>query len=110
MSSEVSDYLDEKVAQIEKSTGEDSALARLEVELGRAAGHHKHSEHMYFAELQLIRPGIPRLVAHNHEASVNAAIDNAKDELLLQLRREKRVHNRVWRKGGALAKRLLRLE
>ncbi|MDR3571395.1 MAG: HPF/RaiA family ribosome-associated protein [Candidatus Pacebacteria bacterium] len=110
MTPEVSDYLDDKLAQVEKSLGLDATQSRLEVELGRATGHHKHSEYQYFAEIQLVRPGSARLVAHNHEPSVNAAIDNAKDELLMQLRKEKRTHNRLWRRGGALAKRLLRLE
>jgi ribosome-associated translation inhibitor RaiA len=110
MTPEVSDHLDGKLAQIEKTLGGGSELARLEVELGRATGHHKHSEYLYVAELQLIRPGEQRLVASNHEPTIDAAIDNANDELLRQLRQEKRLHARVWRRGGALAKRLLRLE
>jgi ribosome-associated translation inhibitor RaiA len=110
MTPEVSDYLDDKLAQIEKSAGSGSEQARCEVEIGRAAGHHKHSEYMYFAEIQFMRPGSARLVARNHEPTVNAAIDNAKEELVRQMQREKRLHTRVWRKGGAFAKRLLRLE
>jgi ribosome-associated translation inhibitor RaiA len=50
------------------------------------------------------------LVASNHEPTVNAAIDNAKDELMRQLRQDKKLHSRLWRKSGAFAKRLLRLE
>lgn len=110
MTPEVSDYLDEKLAQIEKNIGADSVQSRVEVEVGRATGHHKHSDHMYFAEIQLIRPGMARVVARNHEPTVNAAIDNAKDELLRQMHREKKLHSRLWRRSGALAKRLLRLE
>jgi len=110
MTPEVSNYLEDKIAQIEKSAGADWAQARIEVEVGRATGHHKHSDYMYFAEFQVLRPGNSRLVATNHEPTVNAAIDNAKDELLRQLRQEKKLHARVWRKSGALAKRLLRLE
>lgn len=107
---EASSYLDDRISHIEKFIGSDSATARMEVEVGRAEGRHKHSEYHYFAELQLIRPGFPRLVAHNHEPTINAAIDNAKDELLRQLRQDKKLHARLWRKGGAFAKRLLRLE
>jgi ribosome-associated translation inhibitor RaiA len=107
---EVTDHLDEKLAQIEKNAGPDSTQARIEVEIGRAAGHHKHSEYMYFAEFQLVRPGMSRLIARNNEPTINAAIDNAKDELLVQLHREKRLHSRLWRRGGAFAKRLLRLD
>lgn len=107
---EISNYLDEKLTQIEKHVGSETGAARIEVELARDGGHHKHSEYMYFAEIQLVRPGRARLVASNHEPTVNAAIDNARDELVLQLRKEKRLHNRLWRQGGAFAKRLLRLE
>lgn len=110
MPPEIAKYLDDRISHIERFLGEESDVARLEVELGRATGHHKHSEYMYFAEFQLMRPGVARVVAHNHEPTVNAAIDNAKEELLRQVQREKRLHTRVWRKGGALAKRLLRLE
>lgn len=110
MTPEVAAYLDDKIAQIEKSAGPNPEQARVEVELGKATGHHKHSEYLYFAEIQLIRPGETRIVARNHEPTVNSAIDNANGELLRQLHQEKKLHTRVWRKGGALAKRLLRLE
>ena len=100
---EVSEYLDQRVAQIEKTLGAESEQARFEVEIGRAEGHHKHSEYHYFAELQLMRPGTARLVASNHEPTVNAAIDNAKDELLRQLRQDKRLHSRLWRKSTGAA-------
>jgi ribosome-associated translation inhibitor RaiA len=110
MTSEVSDHLDDKLAHIEKTLGGESEQTRMEIELGRATGHHKHSEYLYVAELQLIRPGTQRLVARNHEPTIDAAIDNAQGELMRQLRQEKRLHARVWRRGGALAKRLLRLE
>lgn len=110
MTPEISDYVDERVAHIEKFLKGDAEQARMEVELSRVAGHHKHTDHMYFAEFQLIRPGVPVIVARNNEPTVNAAIDNAKAELLRQLRQGKQAHIRVWRKGGALAKRLLRLE
>ena len=110
MTPEVSEYLDERVSHIEKFLGSDASNARIEVELGKAEGRHKHSEYQYFAEFQLVRPGFPRIVAKNHEPGVNAAIDNAKEELLRQLRQDKKLHARLWRKSGAFAKRLLRLE
>ena len=110
MTPEVSKYLDEKIAQIETLIGAEADQSRVEADVGRATGHHKHSEYMYFAELQLLRPGWPRLVAKNHEPNVNSAIENAKEELLRQIRHEKKLHARVWRRGGALAKRLLRID
>lgn len=110
MNPEVSEYLEQRLAHIEKFLGDEAVQARLEVELGRATGRHKHSDYLYIAEFQLVRPGQSRLVARNNEPTINAAIDNAKDELLRQLRQDKKSHSRFWKKSGALAKRLLRLE
>ncbi len=107
---QVSTYLNERIAQIEKMLGAEGESARCEVELGKAAGHHKHTNHQWFAELQLIRPGLERLVAHNHEPNVNAAIDMAKDELLNQLRKNKTSHARSERKQAAKGKQLMREE
>ena len=43
-------------------------------------------------------------------ASANGAIDDAKEEAERQIRRERKVHIRMWRKSGAAFKRLMRME
>lgn len=108
MTPEVSSYLDERLASIEKMLGSDAHGARLEVEIARAAGNQHHSDHMWRAEILIHYPGGPRIVASNHASTVNAAIDDAKEEAVRQLRSERQAHRRIARKTGAAIKRFLR--
>lgn len=105
---EVTTYLDEKIASIEKMLGAEASTARLEVEIARAAGNQRHGEHVWKAELNLSSPGGPNVRATNHAENVNTAIEDAKEELLRQLRTEKQTHRRILRRGGAAIKRLMR--
>lgn len=109
MTKETSDYLDDKLAAIEKMLGGDAPTARCEVELGRDAGRPRHGANIYFAEYHILYPG-GSVRASNRSESVNGAIDDAKEEVVRQLLKERKVHIRMWRRGGALAKRLMRLE
>ncbi|MBI5645243.1 HPF/RaiA family ribosome-associated protein [Candidatus Kaiserbacteria bacterium] len=106
---EASAYLDGRIAAIEKLLGSDALLARCEVEVGRDAGGMRHSDHMWFAEFNVITPGNGMMRATNRAPSVNAAIDDAQAEVMRQIRREKRLHIRILRRSGAFAKRLMRL-
>jgi ribosomal subunit interface protein len=108
MPKKVADYLDERLASLEKLLGEKAEMTRCEIELGRATGRHKHSEYQWFVEIQIKRPGEKVLVARNHEASINAAIDNARNEMRAQLSKNKTLKESKGRKDAAKAKRLLR--
>ena len=105
---EVSAYLDEKIGAIEKLLGSDAELARVEIELGRDAGNQRHGEHVWFAEINVGYPGGESIHVSNHESTVNAAIDMAKDEAVRQLRKSRRSHTRFIRKSGAMLKDLMR--
>lgn len=107
MNAAVEDYLDDRMLAIEKHLGSDADTARAEVELGRAAGHSKHGEN-WFAEFQIMVPGaeVMRVVAHGE--SVNAAIDAAKDEALLKLKKGKTKRVGETRKLGARIKEWMR--
>ena len=107
---DTSRYLDERLRHIEKLLGSDAVLARCEVELGRDAGHSRHGDNMWFAEMNVTYPGSAMLRATNRSESINGAIDDAKAELERQIRSGKKLHQRVIRRTGALAKRLLRME
>ena len=104
----VSDYLQPRLDAIERMLGDDAALARCEVELSRSGGAQRHGEYVWRAEIQVTRPGGERIVARNQEATVNAAIDQAKDEVMAQLRGQKKSNMRVLRKTGAAIKRWMR--
>lgn len=110
MTNETSDYLDTRLSAIEKLLGQDMELARCEVELGRDAGRPRHGANIYFAEFTIFIPGQAVVRATNRSESVTGAIDDAKEEVVRQLRRERKLHIRMWRRGGTLAKRMLRID
>lgn len=105
---QVADYLNQRVASLEKLLAGYEDVARVEVELGRDAGRPRHGKNIWFAEMHVIVPGGERVYARNNSESVNGAIDDVKEEVERQLRRERKLHIRLYRKGGALAKRLMR--
>ena len=110
MTPEVSAYLETRMRTLEKLLGEHAGSAICEVELGRDAGRGRHSEHKWFAEVMVRVPGGARVRATNRASSINAAIDDVKEEVERQLRKEKQAHIRILRKSGAYVKRLLRFE
>ena len=103
------EYVEERMMAIRKLLGATDAPVRCEIDLGRDAGRPRHGKNIWYAEIQIIRPGEPSVRASNRSESINGAIDDAKEEMERQLRSEKGLHTRVLRKSGALAKRLLRL-
>lgn len=105
---EVSAYLDERIATLEKFLSGDTTLARCEVELGRAAGRPRHGANIWFAEMSIVQPGLARVYARNNAQTVNAAIDDVKEEVERQLRHDKKLHMRVLRKTGAAVKKWMR--
>lgn len=105
ITSEVSSYLDEKIQAIEKFLDESDELARCEAEVGRAAGHPERGN-IWRAEINLIFKG-QQLRAEAEAETVNAAIDEVKDDIMQQLHREKRLDIRLARRGGALLKRMM---
>lgn len=102
-------YLDNRIASLQKLLTGSETIARIEVELGRDAGRPRHGKNIWFAEMYVIIPGNVRVYARNNSESINGAIDDVKEEIERQLRRERKLHIRLYRKGGALAKQLMRL-
>ena len=109
MTPETRTYLDQRVASLAKALTGFEDVARIEVEIGRDAGRPRHGANIWFAEMQVIVPGQERVYARNNSESVNGAIDDVKEEVERQLRRERKIHIRLYRKGGAMLKRLMRL-
>lgn len=109
MTPETQAYLNERLQRIEKLLNGDAALARCEVEIGRDAGNQRHGANLWFAELNIQSPGGRLIRATNRSESINGAIDDAKAEAERQIRRERKVHIRMWRKSGTAFKKLLRM-
>lgn len=103
---EVADYLNQRLKALGKFIGRDEDVARCEVEIGRAQGHSEHGD-VWRAEINLIHAGVT-LRAEAVEESINASIDKVKDEVIRQLKREKRLHIRLARRGGKALKNMLR--
>ena len=102
------EYLGSRIASLQKLLVGVEDVARIEVELGRDAGRPRHGKNIWFAEIRVVVPGQSPVYARNNSESVNGAIDDVKEEVERQLRRERKLHIRFLRKSGAFAKRLLR--
>lgn len=100
-------YLNIRILALEKLLGSDAAVSRVEVEVGKAAGKQRHGEHLYFAEFLIRAPRRKPVRAVNHESTINAAIDQAKEEAMRQLRKQKTVKQTETKKEGARIKRKL---
>lgn len=105
---EVSAYLDERIAPIEKLLGSDAQNARIEVELGRDGGNQRHSDHAWRVEINVSYPGGQSVRATNNAENINTAIDDAKEEAMRQLRGSRQASRDVMRRTGAAIKRFMR--
>ena len=103
MTPEVSAYLDERIEAIAKLLASDAEASRCEVEVGRSVGNVKHGN-VWFAEINVESPGVDRMRATADAETVNAAIDQAKDEVVRQLRKYRGFHRRFMRRSGAAFK------
>lgn len=108
VTSTVQKYLDARLRSLERLLGAQAELARCEVELGRAAGKKHQSDHMWYAEVHIKAPGGISAYGKNHAASVNAAIDDVKEEVERQLRKAKKTRVTKTKKQGREAKSKLR--
>jgi len=108
MSPETESYLMEKLNSLEKHIGEKSHTVRCEVEIGRDAGGQRKGKNLYFAEVRVLTPGEEDVYARNNSESVNAAIDDVKEEVERQMRKGKRRAMYSARRIGASVKRWLR--
>jgi ribosomal subunit interface protein len=103
---DVSKYLDTRLKAVEKLVaGVDGA--RLEAEVGRSAKHSKKGETQWFAEFNL-KAKKNRWRAVATAATVKAAIDIAKDELALQIKKEKALRVTAVKRGGKKVKDAIR--
>ena len=103
MTPDVSAYLDIRLAALEKLVDPDDESVRCEVEIGRDAGKKQHSDHMWYAEIRIIAAGV-NVYAKNRAETVNAAIDDVKEEAQRQLRHNKGKKFASMRRAGKKVK------
>jgi len=101
----VAEYLDKRLASIQKFLDESEGEAICDVEL-----QHEHAQkhgRVFRAEINLNAQGeFFRVEAE--EESMNAAIDGVHDEIARRLRKSKTKHMNLFRRGGAMIKKMMR--
>lgn len=103
------DYVEDRLSSLGKVLRLDDPLVRISVELGRTTNHHKTDEAAYRAEVQVTAPGATYF-AEAHSVDLYVAIDDVRDEIMRQVRDGKGKSRSMIRRGGAMIKKLLRLE
>ncbi|HZS42955.1 MAG TPA: ribosome-associated translation inhibitor RaiA [Candidatus Paceibacterota bacterium] len=107
MSEAISDYLDKRLEKTERfvqDTDPDTVLVN--VELGKSTNHHRQGD-VFRAEINFCI-GSNCLRAVSETEDLYAAIDDARDELLRELRKRKRKQRWSIRSGGQRMKAMIR--
>ena len=102
ITSTISEYLDEKVKSIERLIDPNDSSAFCRVELEKTTDHHQAGK-VYRAEFT-ISTGAGVVRVESTEESIEAAIDEAKDEAVKQLRRRKDKRFHIIKRGGRAVK------
>ena len=103
---DVSKYLDTRLKAIEKLLGDDEAV-RCQVELGRSARHSKKGEDQWVVDID-VKAGRSRWHASEDALTIKAAIDEVKDEIIQQIRKEKATKRDAVKKGGQKIKEMVK--
>lgn len=99
-------YLDKKLKSLRKLINLDDPAVMIDVEVGRTTRHH-HSGEIFFAEMNIHR-GKESFRAVSYGENLHAAIDEMHDAIARELTSHKGKKLSVLRRGGLLAKALLR--
>lgn len=106
MTPAISDYLDKKIADIEKFVSADDESAAAHIEIEKTTAHH-HTGDIFRAEITLHISG-KSLRAEATKEDLYAALDEIKDETIRELSSYKNRQKTLVKKGGRLLKRRLR--
>ncbi len=102
---EITNYCQQKLDSLDKLLTDDES-AFLDVELGKTTEHHKQGE-IFRAEINLHTAG-KNFRAEAVGEDLYLAIDEAKDELLSEVKRYKKKQGAMLRRGGRMVKDFLR--
>lgn len=102
---DIADYLHKKIDSLDKFIDSDDTSVLCEVEIGRTTRH--KTGDVFRTEISIRKDGrYFRAVAE--EASVLAAIDEAKDDMARELNKDRSRQITMIRRGGAAIKNILR--
>jgi ribosomal subunit interface protein len=105
MGVELEAYLQERLDAIERLLDPNDTTVVCDIELARDTS--QQSGRIWRAEINLQRKGEMLRVTATEE-SINAAIDEVKDEMMKRLRRSNNKQESLMRRGGAKLKKILR--
>lgn len=99
-------YAEEKIRMLEKFVDSDTEDIYVEIELGKTTEHHQQGD-IFRAEITMKTPRA-NYRAEAEKEDLYAAVDVAKDDLVLQVNEDKKKHQMNIKKGGRMFKDLMR--
>lgn len=100
----IREYVEKKIASLEKFIQNDTATVRVEV--GKTTNHHKNGE-VYKAEI-IINAGGERLYALAEREDLYGAIDEARDDIYRTVTSRKSKKNTLFIRGASSVKKMLK--
>ncbi|MEK7669250.1 MAG: ribosome-associated translation inhibitor RaiA [Patescibacteria group bacterium] len=101
----ISEYVEKKVSMLEKFfSGVDDVL--INVEVGKTTKHHKSGD-FFRAEIRVVVNG-QTYYAVSETENLYASIDKVKDEIVHEMTSKRKKAMRLFRRGGAKIKELLK--
>ena len=103
---EVREYLDKRLASLEKLFPFDDPSVMVDIELGRSTKHHQSGD-IFFAEIT-IHHGKETFRSVSNRSDIQSAIDNMRDDIAGELSAKRGKELSLSRRGGQIAKALLK--
>ena len=103
---DIQNYLDKKLASLDKLIDPNDTSVSCQVELGRTSNHHQSGD-IFRAEINLMKDG-RQFRAVSEQETIIAAMDEAKDELISELKSFKSKQMSFVRRGGAAIKNMIK--
>lgn len=103
----ISEYLTEKIVSLERFINvPDDTEVLAEVELAKRTDHHQSGDDLFKAEINLSISGKMFRVVSN-KSDIYAAIDDMKDDIIREVRKDKEKQETLVRKGARAAKEMM---
>src|SRR3989344_3322819 len=106
LNEDIRSYLEKRLSNLGKLIDMDDPAVLIDVELGRSTKHHQSGD-IFFAEINIHR-GKETFRSVSHRPDIQSAIDNMRDDIAGELSSRKGKEISLSRRGGQLAKALLK--
>ena len=106
LTSAIEQYVEKRVASLEKFLGHGDTSIRIEVEVGKINRHHKQGE-VFMAEINIYAPHHD-FRAISEQEDLYAAIDDAKEEIEREIVSHKDKKRTLFRRGAVVVKDIIK--